>query len=237
MQAFADVDRQQSAVAFATQAQQRYHHLYSIQAASLEESQRSDQDLRQAQKMLVDAADQRAHGARASLRTPAGRSRVAHPDQPLRQRADPDRSPIDGVVMTRNVTVGQVVATGFEAFVVSNLAHRLGHRVGQREGSPAGPRRRAGRRSSARAIPTQIFHGRVGMIGDMLDPQTRTVPVRIVVPNPDTLLRPGMFATAQHQRVRRPATRSSSPRTRCRTSTACGSSSPPPMEPPSRRRR
>jgi len=33
------------------------------------------------------------------------------------------------------------------------------------------------------------------MIGDELDPQTRTVPVRIVVPNPETLLRPGMFAS------------------------------------------
>jgi multidrug efflux pump subunit AcrA (membrane-fusion protein) len=35
------------------------------------------------------------------------------------------------------------------------------------------------------------------MIGDLLDPQTRTVPVRIVVPNPGILLRPGMFASAR----------------------------------------
>ena len=35
------------------------------------------------------------------------------------------------------------------------------------------------------------------MIGNTLDPQTRTVPVRIAVPNPGTKLRPGMFATVQ----------------------------------------
>jgi multidrug efflux pump subunit AcrA (membrane-fusion protein) len=34
------------------------------------------------------------------------------------------------------------------------------------------------------------------MVGDTLDPQTRTVPVRITVANPATRLRPGMFATA-----------------------------------------
>ena len=55
VQAYAEVDRQRGAVTFAKQAQARYHHLYSIQAASLEESQRSDQEVLQAQKMLVDA--------------------------------------------------------------------------------------------------------------------------------------------------------------------------------------
>ena len=34
------------------------------------------------------------------------------------------------------------------------------------------------------------------MIGDTLDPETRTIPVRVVIPNPATNLRPGMFASA-----------------------------------------
>jgi RND family efflux transporter MFP subunit len=49
----------------------------------------------------------------------------------------------------------------------------------------------------SQGYPDRIFHGRVEMIGDQLDPQTRTVPVRIVLPNPDVLLRPGMFASAR----------------------------------------
>ena len=34
------------------------------------------------------------------------------------------------------------------------------------------------------------------MLGDQLDPQTRTIPVRLAVPNQGTRLRPGMFVTA-----------------------------------------
>jgi RND family efflux transporter MFP subunit len=45
--------------------------------------------------------------------------------------------------------------------------------------------------------PGTTFEGRVDMVGDTLDPQTRTVPVRIVVSNPGARLRPGMFASVQ----------------------------------------
>ena len=195
MQAFADVDRQHSAVTFATQAQQRYHHLYSIQAASLEESQRADQDLRQAQKMLVDAETnvrmEREHLSELLQVEPES----LNPTNLYDKELIPMRSPIDGVVMTRNVTVGQVVATGYEAFVVSNL-HTVWVTASVNEKDL--PLVRVGVPADvvSQAYPGQIFHGRVGMIGDELDPQTRTVPVRIVVPNPATQLRPGMFATA-----------------------------------------
>jgi multidrug efflux pump subunit AcrA (membrane-fusion protein) len=53
--AFADADRQRSAVAFAQQAADRYAKLYAIQAASLEEKQRAEQELKQAQQALTDA--------------------------------------------------------------------------------------------------------------------------------------------------------------------------------------
>jgi multidrug efflux pump subunit AcrA (membrane-fusion protein) len=195
MQAFADVDRQQSAVAFATEAQQRYHHLYSIQAASLEESQRSDQDLRQAQKMLVDAQTnvhmEREHLSELLNVDPEWLT----PKTVYEKELIPIVSPIDGVVMTRNVTVGQVVATGFETFVVSNL-HTVWVTASVNEKDLSLVRVGVPATVTSQGYPAQIFHGRVAMIGDMLDPQTRTVPVRIVVPNPDTLLRPGMFATA-----------------------------------------
>ncbi|HEX4651308.1 MAG TPA: efflux RND transporter periplasmic adaptor subunit [Granulicella sp.] len=195
MQAFADVDRQQSAVAFATEAQQRYHHLYSIQAASLEESQRSDQDLRQAQKMLVDAQTnvhmEREHLSELLNVDPEWLT----PKTVYEKELIPIVSPIDGVVMTRNVTVGQVVATGFETFVVSNL-HTVWVTASVNEKDLSLVRVGVPATVTSQGYPAQIFHGRVAMIGDMLDPQTRTVPVRIVVPNPETLLRPGMFATA-----------------------------------------
>lgn len=195
MQAFADIDRQRSAVTFATQAQERYHHLYSIQAASLEESQRSDQDLKQAQKMLVDAETtmhmEREHLSELLQVEPESLTPTNLYDKEL----IPIRSPIDGVVLMRNVTVGQVVATGYEAFVISNL-HTVWVTASVNEKDL--PLLRVGVPADvvSQAYPGQTFHGRVGMVGDELDPQTRTVPVRIVIPNPATQLRPGMFASA-----------------------------------------
>lgn len=196
VQAFADVDRQRSAVAFATQAQQRYHHLYSIQASSLEESQRSDQDLLQAQKMLVDAETnvrmEREHLSELLQVEPESLTPTNLYDKEL----IPMRSPIDGVVIARNVTVGQVVATGFEAFVISNL-HSVWVTASVNEKDLPLVRVGVPAEVASQGYPDQILHGRVAMIGDQLDPQTRTVPVRIVIPNPETLLRPGMFVTAR----------------------------------------
>jgi cobalt-zinc-cadmium efflux system membrane fusion protein len=45
------------------------------------------------------------------------------------------------------------------------------------------------------AYPDQVFKGRVGNIGAVLDPQIRTAKVRIELPNPG-MLRLGMFVTA-----------------------------------------
>jgi cobalt-zinc-cadmium efflux system membrane fusion protein len=196
MQAFADADRQHSAVAFATQAQQRYHHLYSIQASSLEEAQRSDQDLLQAKKMLVDAETtvrmEREHLSELLQVEPESLT----PNNLYDKELIPIRSPIDGVVIARNVTVGQVVATGFEAFVVSNL-HTVWVTASVNEKDLPLVRVGVPAEVVSQGYAGQIFRGRVGMIGDLLDPQTRTVPVRVVVPNPGTLLRPGMFASTR----------------------------------------
>jgi cobalt-zinc-cadmium efflux system membrane fusion protein len=48
------------------------------------------------------------------------------------------------------------------------------------------------------AFPGRTFTGRVRRIGDMVDPQTRTIKVRAELPNPNGQLRPEMFATVRH---------------------------------------
>ncbi len=203
VQAYAAFHRQQGAVAFAKQAQDRYHHLYSIQAASLEESQRADQDLLEAQRMLVDA-EANVHMEREHL---SELLQVApeslNPNNLYDRELIPIRSPIDGVVITRNVSVGQVVDTGFDAFDISNLATIwVTAAVNQQDISfiHGG----AAANVVTTGFPDQVFHGRVAMVGDTLDPQTRTIPVRIVVPNPGMKLRPGMFASVH---IAEPATR------------------------------
>jgi cobalt-zinc-cadmium efflux system membrane fusion protein len=46
------------------------------------------------------------------------------------------------------------------------------------------------------AFPGRVLQGRVGDISRVLDPNTRTAKVRIVLSNPEGILRPGMFVVA-----------------------------------------
>jgi Cu(I)/Ag(I) efflux system membrane fusion protein len=46
-------------------------------------------------------------------------------------------------------------------------------------------------------VPGQVFHGRVTFIAPQLDPQTRTLQVRLEFSNPGLKLRPEMFGTAE----------------------------------------
>ena len=47
------------------------------------------------------------------------------------------------------------------------------------------------------AFPDRMFHGKIADISRVLDPNTRSAKVRIVLPNGDGALRPGMFALAK----------------------------------------
>jgi cobalt-zinc-cadmium efflux system membrane fusion protein len=46
------------------------------------------------------------------------------------------------------------------------------------------------------AYPDKVIKGRVSNIGSILDPSIRSAKVRVEVPNPGGMMRPGMFATA-----------------------------------------
>ena len=52
------------------------------------------------------------------------------------------------------------------------------------------------------AFPSSVRQGTISDIGAILDPSMRTAKVRIQVPNPDNLLRIGMFATATFHRAK-----------------------------------
>src|SRR5581483_8678935 len=44
------------------------------------------------------------------------------------------------------------------------------------------------------AYPGETFEGRITYVADVLDPATRTLRLRVTVPNPEKRLRPEMFA-------------------------------------------
>jgi membrane fusion protein (multidrug efflux system) len=50
------------------------------------------------------------------------------------------------------------------------------------------------------AYPGRTFAGKVGSVDSRVDPSTRSVTVRALVPNPDGRLKPGMFMTVQLSR-------------------------------------
>ena len=193
--AFADADRQKSAVAFAQQATDRYTKLYAIQAASLEEKQRSEQELKQAQQALIDAQAnvhmEREHLSELLQVSPES----LNPGTLYDRELIPIRSPIDGVVVARNITVGQVVDAGFDAFDVSNLS-TVWVIASVNEKDIGLVHNGADADIETQAYPDTTFPARVERVGDELDPTTRSIPVRISVRNPQTQLRPGMFASA-----------------------------------------
>jgi cobalt-zinc-cadmium efflux system membrane fusion protein len=76
------------------------------------------------------------------------------------------RAPVDGTVIDRHGRVGQ-------------------------QAEPSQPPR-----VSLAALPGRAFNAKVTRVGARVDPQSRTVPVRLELPNPDGLLKPGMSATA-----------------------------------------
>lgn len=196
IQAFAAVERQRSAVTFAQQADDRYTHLYAIQAGSLEEKQHASQMVAQARQDLTDAQAtvhaEREHLSELLQVEPESLTPTNLYDRELL----PIRSPRNGVVISRNVTVGQVVDTGFEAFTVSDLSSIwMMAAVNEKDLSLVHNGARAD--VITQGYPETVFPGRVAMVGDTLAPETRTIPVRIAVPNPGTRLRPGMFGTAQ----------------------------------------
>lgn len=114
--------------------------------------------------------------------------------------ADPNpvynvRSPIVGTVTERHATLGGGVKSDDDTplFVVADLS-QLWVMVDVFEQDIALVQKGAVVEVRVPAYPDRSFNGEVAAIGDTVDPSTRTISVRIAMPNPDRLLKPEMFA-------------------------------------------
>ena len=103
-------------------------------------------------------------------------------------------SPVSGTVSERPVSMGDSVEPNTELFHILDLskvivvAQVYEEDVGKiKLGQTA--------RVTALSYPNE-FDGKVTFVGLELDPETRTLPVWLMVDNPDAKLRPGMFAKA-----------------------------------------
>jgi len=105
-------------------------------------------------------------------------------------------SPIEGKVLELSARIGQPVGPTDTLVVVGDTAEVwLAADVYERDLS----RVKAGDDVWARAVayPDKIFKGRVDQLGTVVDAERRVLTARIVLGNPDGVLRPGMTATAR----------------------------------------
>lgn len=99
-------------------------------------------------------------------------------------------APIAGVVVTVGVTPGELIDTTRDAFTVADLSVML---VLAQVPEASVPLLAVGQAARVRvAAGPRIWAGKVVALGAALDPQARTLPVRIQLANPDGALRSGM---------------------------------------------
>ena len=105
-------------------------------------------------------------------------------------------SPIDGVVVERNATIGASVGTDANVFKIIDLSQVwIDANVFEKDLQRIKPGQAV--RLTVPAFPQTTFTGRVIFVDNVVDPDTRTVKVRTEVANPDGRLKPDMFANVQ----------------------------------------
>ena len=104
----------------------------------------------------------------------------------------PIMAPFDGRVITRNITQGEVVETDQKLFTVANLTDMwvIGN-VPEKDVQFIRKDQKVN--VVVAAYPHAIVSGIITYVGDVLDPATRTMSLRVTVSNPDRLLKPEMF--------------------------------------------
>jgi HlyD family secretion protein len=111
-------------------------------------------------------------------------------------------SPVDGTVVSRNITIGQTVAASFQTptlFLIATDLMSMEVDTNVSESDVGGLRERARATFTVEAYPNHSFEGKVVQVRQA--PQTVqnvvTYDVIIAVANRDFLLKPGMTATAR----------------------------------------
>ncbi|MGE5049777.1 MAG: efflux RND transporter periplasmic adaptor subunit, partial [Deltaproteobacteria bacterium] len=151
----------------------------------------------------LETAVSAREGAEAALR--GAEARV------LQARADRDaaatsvalcriRSPIDGIVISRNVDVGQTVAASLQAptlFVIANDLSRMQVLANVDEADVGRVKEGLAARFTVDAFPGEVFHGRIREVRQAPASIQNVVTYAAVVdaPNPDGKLRQGMTAS------------------------------------------
>ena len=193
--ALESVTRQKTMVLYQQRMRDRMIRLFDLKSASRQEVEKAESDLKSAQTDLANAqisVDKEVAHLTDILNLPAS----ALPNINESTEQVPVVSTLNGVVIDRKISLGSVVEPGEEVFTVSDL-NSVWMIASVNESDIA--KVRVGNKASilSQAYPNQAFTGQVTRLGTELDPKTRTLQARIVVPNPRRKLRSGMYVNAQ----------------------------------------
>lgn len=107
-------------------------------------------------------------------------------------------APFAGIVVARDASIGEMASPTDTLFTVADLS-RVWIELNVFERDLARVRVGQSVGVSVTAYPGRTFPGRIVYLGAALDPESRTVPARVEIPNGDRALKPGMFASASIQ--------------------------------------
>jgi multidrug efflux pump subunit AcrA (membrane-fusion protein) len=201
-EATTELQRAESADVYAKQRRDRAQRLFDLKAGSRQDVEAAEADLKNAQ-----AAIQKARSELEKERAHLEIFQIPFEDPPpgsMKGEGDdiPVAAPASGLVMERKVSVGSVVNAGDELFTITDTGNLWMIAAASEVDLPM---LREGQQVQieARAYPGRNFPGRILKLGEELNPESRTLQVRILVPNPRGLLKPEMYATATLQQSRR----------------------------------
>lgn len=106
------------------------------------------------------------------------------------------KAPIEGVIIDRKATTGELVDKAKEIYTISDPT-QLWAIAEVKERDIAAVKVGQDAAFAALAYPGEKFHGKVVLVGNQVESGSRTVEVRIAVDNADGRLKPGMFADVE----------------------------------------
>ena len=158
------------------------------------EAQLAEQEFKRVADLLPRRAVSQSQYDEAKANFDAAQARVNEAEAQLNKKII--RAPFDGVLGLRMVDQGEYLPTG-SAIVEINMLDPIyaDYTLSERELTNLATGYDVV--VTVAALPDQAFSGRVSAINSSINAQTRTIRVRATLPNPDKLLKPGMFATIQ----------------------------------------
>jgi len=158
------------------------------------EAQLAEQEFQRIADLLPKRAVSQSQYDEAKANLDAARARVNEAEAQLSKKVI--RAPFDGTLGIRMVDQGEYTATGTPIVEINMLDPiYVDYTLSEKDlpnvatGYPVV--------ATVAAVPEQTFEGRVSAINTSVNPETRTVRIRATLDNPQSRLRPGMFATIQ----------------------------------------